>query len=163
MTFIGFKIWLIVCAICTVASLAIYLVSMYMERVAKKKLGDGGDKWWKYYNRKSNLEAIKFTSAWMLLSIVVVLVLSLIPFNPKYYGVYEVNGTVVKTESVLAPDGSNYPVVAARLDTLDEAVVIDDPRAAMIQGESVKLTCKRVWVPHAADKIVCNLTEVRSD
>lgn len=162
MTFIGFKIWFIVGAICTVALLAIYLVSMYMERVAEKKLSDGGDENWKYYNRKENLKGIKYISAGSLLCVVVVFLLALIPFNPKYYGVYEVNGTVVKTESVLAPDGSNYPVIAARLDTLDEMVVIDDPRAAMIEGESVKLTCERGWVPHAADKITCNLTEARS-
>lgn len=162
MTFIGLKIWFIVAVICTVALLAIYLVSMYMERVVKKKLGDEDDEWQKYYNRKENLGAIKFISAVALLSTLVISMPALIPFNPKYYGVYEVNGTVVKTESVLAPDGSNYPVIAARLDTLDEMVVIDDPRAAMIEGESVKMACGRGWVPRAADKITCNLTEVRS-
>lgn len=162
MTFIGFKIWLIVCAICATTLLAIYLVTMYMERVSRKKMTDSNE-WQKHYNRAEMMELFKIMSAGSLLINLVVLSLSLIPFNPKYYGMYEVNGMVVKTESVLAPDGNNYPVVAARIDTLNESVVIDDPRATMIQGESVKLTCERQWVPYAADKIVCDLTEVRSD
>lgn len=164
MTFIGLKIWVIISVICVLALLTIYLVLMYMRRVAEKnkKMRDT-DSLRKYYSRTEDLKLFEFVSVGALIFTVASLVLAFIPYNPKYYGLYEVNGTVVKTESVLAPDGSNYPVIAARLDTLDEMVVIDDPRAAMIQGESVKLTCERGWVPRAADKITCNLTEVRSD
>lgn len=87
--------------------------------------------------------------------------IGLFPYKTEYWQLYRVSGQVESVSNVLAEDGgelTRQPVVT--LDSVDRDVVIDDPRAANLQGKQVDLTCSKSWHYQAADRYSCKIYSI---
>ena len=90
------------------------------------------------------------------------LVVGLFPYNPDYWPMYRIEGTVTSVSNVLTEDGGDLtrtPVVT--LDTFDGPLVVDDVRAVNLDGKHVALRCDRHWVYQGADRWSCVIQSTR--
>ena len=106
-------------------------------------------------------EVVTAVGGFVLLCFGFIGAIGLFPYKTEYWQLYRVSGEAVSVSNVLAEDGgeiTRQPVVT--LDTLDRDVVIDDPRAANIEGKQVELTCKKHWRYQAADRVSCDIYSI---
>ena len=88
-------------------------------------------------------------------------ILSTFPYNPKYWQVYTISGTVESVSNVLSQDGGDLtrtPIVT--LDQFDTPIAIEDPRAVDLVDKDVTLVCYLEWVYLSADRINCSIGSV---
>lgn len=89
------------------------------------------------------------------------LAIGLFPYNPGYWPMYRVEGTVTSVSNVLTEDGgdlSRVPVLT--LDTFGQPITVDDPRAVTLEGKHVALRCDRQWVQQGMDRYSCAIQSV---
>lgn len=94
--------------------------------------------------------------------VLLVLVIFAVPFNTKYYYNYSVEGTVTSVSNVITESNgelNSNPVI--EIDTLDQAVLVEDARAVSLEGKDVKLRCAIDWNYQAADKYNCQIAEIK--
>ena len=87
--------------------------------------------------------------------------LSGFPYNPKYWQVYTISGTVNSVSNVLSQDGGDLtrtPIVT--LNQFDTPIAIEDPRAIDLVDKDVTLVCHLEWVYLSADRINCTIGSV---
>jgi len=83
------------------------------------------------------------------------------PYNPKYWQVYTISGTVKSVSNVLSQDGGDLtrtPIVT--LNQFDTPIAIEDPRAVDLVDKDVTLICHLEWVYLSADRISCSIGSV---
>ena len=83
------------------------------------------------------------------------------PYNPKYWQVYTISGTVESVSNVLSQDGGDLtrtPIVT--LNQFDTPIAIEDPRAIDLVDKDVTLVCHLEWVYLSADRINCSIGSV---
>lgn len=89
-------------------------------------------------------------------------IIFLIPFQSKYHVLYTVDGTVESVTNAFTSgsgDITSRPVV--RLNTLDRAVAVTDPRIMDLAGEQVTLLCSLEWVPYGMDRVNCSIADIK--
>ncbi len=87
--------------------------------------------------------------------------LTAFPYNPKYWQVYTISGTVESVSNVLSQDGGDLtrtPIVT--LNQFDTPIAIEDPRAIDLVDKDVTLVCHLEWVYLSADRINCSIGSV---
>lgn len=86
----------------------------------------------------------------------------LIPFQSQYHVLYQVEGTVESVTNAFesgSGDLTSSPVV--RLDTLDRAAVVSDPRIMDLVDQEVTLLCSVEWVPYGLDRLDCSIASIK--
>ncbi|HEY4598888.1 hypothetical protein [Corynebacterium sp.] len=89
------------------------------------------------------------------------LAIGLFPYKPDYWPMYRVEGTVTSVSNVLTEDGgdlSRVPVLT--LDTFDQPITVEDPRAVTLEGKHVALRCDRQWVQQGMDRYSCAIQSI---
>lgn len=89
------------------------------------------------------------------------LILSLVPFNAKYYDLYSVSGTISEVSNTFE-SGSGNSTTATFVVTFDgdnRPYVLTDPRIVSLDGSEVELLCTSSWVYQAADKWNCEIRD----
>lgn len=122
------------------------------------------------YSRKYPDERFPW-SGWSIVAIVwwsvagVILIAwtaALIPFQSQYHVLYHVEGTVESVTNAFesgSGDLTSSPVV--RLDTLDRAAVVSDPRIMDLVDQEVTLLCSIEWVPYGLDRLNCSIASIK--
>lgn len=92
--------------------------------------------------------------------VTVILLICLVPFQPKYWVMTNEIAEVTRVETQTAIDGSgsNSQIISNVVLTLDSGrvVIIEDPRALNIEvGDDVNLRCMTDWVYGGSDVITC--------
>jgi hypothetical protein len=90
----------------------------------------------------------------------IIMLIALAPFNPKYWFITAESGEVtrIETQSSIDGSGSSTQISANVVLTLDSGkiLVLDDARALNFEvGNDVNLRCQTHWVYGGADKITC--------
>ncbi len=86
----------------------------------------------------------------------------LIPFQSRYHVLYHVDGTVQSVSNTFESGSgaiTSSPVV--RLDTLDRAAVVSDPRVLDLVDQDVTLLCSIGWVPYGMDRLNCSIADIK--
>lgn len=88
---------------------------------------------------------------------VLISVISLVPFNGKYYPIHHRAGVVseVSNQFVSGSGKNTAQAFVLTLDGDDTAYVLVDPRVSMLDGDPVDLACTIEWVPNGADRWNC--------
>jgi len=89
----------------------------------------------------------------------IAILISLIPFQPKFWFVHSEAGTITEIDSRSASDGSNLITdFAIKLDSVEDVLISNDPRFLQVEkGDSVDLICTWEWVPYGKDIYNCQL------
>ena len=141
---------IIVCSLVFGASLAAFAVHMVIDRSAKSKRETGP------------LWMTSMVISWSgLIIFFLLLVAALFPFNPKYWFLSDVDGTVtgLQTQTVITDTGETQ-LTSESVLTLDDKteVVVADPRIQNVQvGEEIQLSCSYEFIYGGSDLLKCNI------
>lgn len=108
--------------------------------------------------------AVGYVALSMAGVVAIIASLMFIPYDWKYAQMYRVSGEVTRVSNVLQDASgqlTSAPVV--ELDSLPVAVEVENQRAVGLEGKNVTLTCTLNWRYAAADRLVCDLFEVRGN
>ena len=94
--------------------------------------------------------------------ILLIFIIMLAPFNPKYWIITPEAGTVtsIQTQTVLTGDDSSSQLTPRFVLTLDDetVVIMDDPRVQNVEvGDEINLNCTDEFVYSGTDKRNCIL------
>ena len=83
---------------------------------------------------------------------------ALAPFNPDVWTIKATEGTVTNVSNTFQEGSGDISVgYVVQLDTLEDTVVVEDPRILNENGNHVSLSCTTEWVPYAQDRLNCNI------
>ena len=88
-------------------------------------------------------------------------IVTLFPFNPRYWNEYQISGNITSVTNTWDQNSgsvSNTPVIT--LDTYNNPLMLNDERAASLNGEDVTLMCSPNWTFRGEDQYVCRVKEV---
>ncbi len=81
-----------------------------------------------------------------------------IPYNPTYWPLYEVKGTISSISNGIAEgDDLTYRVYVVEFEGDPRPYLVDDARITSLQGQEVSLKCQINWVYEAADQWTCDI------
>lgn len=81
-----------------------------------------------------------------------------IPYNPTYWPLYEVSGTIESISNGVAEgDDLTYRVYVVEFEGDSRPYLVDDARITSLQGEQVALKCIVNWNYEAADQWTCDI------
>jgi hypothetical protein len=88
-----------------------------------------------------------------------ILLISLVPYSPKYWMVYPESGTITTLAARSAASESKLTSeFALKLDESDTVIISTDPRLLTLQeGDEVALACTWGWRPQGKDQYNCVL------
>ena len=97
----------------------------------------------------------------IIVILLIVAAIGMFPYETKYLKDYRVSGTVTAVSNVFENAGgemtSSYVV---SIDSLDQPVTLNDPRAVRLLDKSVDLTCNINWNHRAADTYTCRIASI---
>lgn len=148
---IGPKDNVLVLSIITTIGLIVSVVMIVLARRMKKKssydiIYD--------YGMPIRGSTYALTALFVLMSTV-----ALVPYHPKYWNEYRVEGTVVSVTNMFDEgSGSVSNIQVVELDTMEHPIISDgDLRFITKVGEEVRLTCNINWIFRTEDTYRCRL------
>ena len=88
-------------------------------------------------------------------------IVTMFPFNPRYWDEYQISGNITSVTNTWDQNSgsvSTTPVIT--LDTYNNPLMLNDERAASLNGEDVTLMCSPNWTFRGEDQYVCRVKEV---
>ena len=114
--------------------------------------------WWR---RDLNVVFVIGSAAPVVLVTVALTIAALFPFNPRYWNEYQISGNITSVTNTWDQNSgsvSTTPVIT--LDTYNNPLMLNDERAASLNGEDVTLMCSPNWTFRGEDQYVCRVKEV---
>lgn len=141
-----------------------------LRRLAERQAVKANEKWARKYPHSSHDDKWHDTGAAIFFMLVAAFagalttasIVMAIPFQAKYLVFYHVDGTVQSVTNAFesgSGDITSSPVV--RLDTLDRAAVVSDPRVMDLVDKQVTLLCSLEWVPYGMDRLNCSIADIK--
>lgn len=90
-------------------------------------------------------------------------VCALIPFNAKYWNLYETSGTVQSVSNRFVDASGD--LTRGYLIELDngQQMVLSDSRVLNLEGKKASFTCSYEWVYQSQDRLNCTIRSVSND
>ena len=141
---VGLRFEIITLVTASIILIALMAVSLYL--------------WWR---RDLNVVFVIGSAAPVVLVTVALTIATLFPFNPRYWNEYQISGNITSVTNTWDQNSgsvSTTPVIT--LDTYNNPLMLNDERAASLNGEDVTLMCSPNWTFRGEDQYVCRVKEV---
>ena len=141
---VGLRLEIIILVPASIILITLMAVSLYL--------------WWR---KDLNVGLVIGSAAPVGLVTVALTIATLFPFNPRYWNEYQISGNITSVTNTWDQNsGSVSATPVITLDTYNNPLMLNDERAASLNGEDVTLMCSPNWTFRGEDQYVCRVKEV---